>query len=1155
MNRNPLYTLAHGIALALLIAALLPLGALSARAQEGIDAEALYHDSRDDLYRTPGGAAPFGSAVTLRLRAATGNLDSATVRVFNTLRDRQDLVPMVVAATTPDGYDLWEATIEVGDAPTILWYRFIVTRGGQTVYYEDDQRLDGDGAYLAENEGGPGAVYTQSPDLSYQITVYDPAFSTPEWMRNAVVYQIFPDRFRNGDPANDPSDGSATFYGALPLIFHETWNEPPVDPRQPGEFNEIWGSDFFGGDLAGITEKLDYLADLGVTALYLNPIFAARSNHRYDTADFLAIDPLLGTRADFDTLIAEADARGMKVILDGVFNHMSSDSAFFDRYNRFPAVVGACESEDSEWRDWFFFVEPQGPQPALCVGDESFYVSWAGYDSIPKLDNANAEVRDYFFAGEGSVARTWGEAGIGGWRLDVGGDIDPGGPANDYWERFREVVREVNPEAVIIGEEWQDASRWLGGAEWDAVMNYRLRRGILGFARDAIFTDNDANGDNTIRPLGPGQLDALIESIAEDYPPQAYHAMMNLLGSHDTSRVFFVVGDDPARLKLAALVQFTLPGAPAVYYGDEIALDAPSQPDSGGNLQDDPYNRAPYPWPDAEGDAYRRDEDMLAFYRQLGALRNEHPALREGERITLRADDEAGVLAYLRRDATAGDAALVVINQSETEQMVSLELAGLVPDGLTLEPTFGGAPITVGAEPVSMTIPALGGEIWAGTALAPFSALEAPANLSAEGAPGAVSLAWDAVPDASGYRVYRSPVASGGFEPVTGEPVIEAAYVDDAVTNGYRYYYAVAAVGADGLPGALSEPVAVTPSATIAETFYVRQGARLDAAEPLSLVLEAGTLAEVSAAIRIEGVTEADGPAEGVRAQAALVPEGADLEAAAWQPMTYAGELDGADVYRAEFQPNAAQAYQGVARFSTDAGETWQIVTLPATLYPPLTVTRGDDATAPDAPAAVRVPRATTAGVQVEWDASPSEDVAFYRVYRTVRGQEQMLLAEIPAGGDNRFTDTDATLRKRHTYAVSAVDAAYNESGQTTAEEVVIERPVVSVTFNVTVPEATDTGEGDVYIAGSFGDDYPNWDPAGLVMTQVDPTHWTITLELGEGASAEYKYVRGTWDAVEKGPACEEIANRRLKVTLPPGASDLTVEDTVAKWRDLDNCG
>src|SRR5690606_6440847 len=556
--------------------------------------------------------------------------------------------------------------------------------------------------------------------------------------------------------------------------------------------------------------------------------------------------------------------------------------------------------------------------------------------------------------------------------------------------------------------------------------------------------------------------------------------------------------------------------------------------------------------PDEEGDAYSRDEDMLAFYQTLGGLRKAHPALREGERITLLADDDTGVLAYLRVDAEAGDTALVVINQSDVPQTATLDLAGFVPLALELEPSFGGEPITVSEGPVTMTIPPLSGEIWAGAASAPFTAPDAPTNLSAEGKPGAVSLAWDAIPDASGYVIYRSPVEVGGYERITGEPVSDAAYTDESVTDGYRYYYAVAAVGADGLPGALSNPVGVTPSTAIGEAFYLRDGARLETAEPLSLALEVGTLAEVSAAIAIEGVTEAEGTAEGVRAQAALVPVGEDLASAAWQPMTYTGEFEGADVYSAQFQPSTPGDYQAAARFSTDAGETWHVVALPDGAILPVSVTPGEDAEAPDAPAAVRVPRATTAGVAVEWDASPSEDVAFYRVYRTVRGQEQALLAEVRAGGENRFTDTDATFRKRHTYAVTAVDAAYNESAQAAAEEVVIERPIVSVTFNVTVPDNTDSGEGDVYIAGSFGGNYPNWDPAGLVMTQEDPTRWTIALELDESATIEYKYARGTWDAVEKGTECEEIANRRLQVSLEPGASELIVEDTVAKWRELD---
>ena len=648
-------------------------------------------------------------------------------------------------------------------------------------------------------------------------------------------------------------------------------------------------------------------------------------------------------------------------------------------------------------------------------------------------------MRDYFIEAEDSVVRTWGEAGIGGWRLDVGGDIDPGGPANDYWELFREVVREINPEAVIIGEEWQDASSWLNGAEWDAVMNYRLRRGILGFARDAIFTDNDANGDNIIRPLGPSELDALIESIREDYPPPAYHAMMNLLGSHDTSRVFFVVGNDPARQKLAALVHHAARRADHRYTATRSRWTRQANRIAAATCRTTRTTarrirgRTRKATPTAATRTCWR-------YQTLGTLRKEHPALREGERITLLADNDTGVLAYLRVDAEAGDAALVVINQSDVLQTATLDLAGFGPLALELEPSFGGRPIAVSEGPVTVTIPPLSGEIWVGTASAPFTAPDAPTNLNAEGEPGAVSLAWDAIPDASGYVIYRSPVEVGGFERITDEPVSDAAYVDESVTDGYRYYYTVAAVGADGLVGAQSDPVGVTPSAAISETFYLRDGAHLERAEPLSLPLEVGTLAEVSAAILIEGVTEADGPAEGVRAQGALVPVGEDLASAAWQPMTYAGEFEGADVYSAQFQPSAMGDYQAVARFSTDAGETWHVVALPDGAILPVTVTPGEDVEPPEAPAAIRVPRATTAGVQVEWDASGGRRIL--PAHRTVRGQSRCCWrkfrqAKTPA------SPTPTRPSASGTPMVSAVDTAYR-SEQIIAEEVVVERPIVS---------------------------------------------------------------------------------------------------------------
>ena len=1142
------------------VVSLLPLAPAPVRAQDGIERAALLHDSRDTLYRYPTGAVPLESTVVLRLRAAAGDLDSVMLRLYDAEREAQELLPMHVAATTPDGYDLWEVAVDVGRQTTVYWYRFIVSRGGETLYYEDDTRPDG-GNFVAAREGGPGAVYAQSPDLSYQITVYDPEFYTPEWMRNAIVYQIFPDRFRNGDRRNDPADGQEIFYGELPLSFHETWNEPPIDgrvvtvPSGAGYFN----SDFYGGDLAGIIEQLDYLEALGVTAIYLNPIFEARSNHRYDTADFKAIDPYLGDLDTFETLVEEAGARGIRLILDGVFNHLSSDSAFFDRYHRYYGVAGACESLDSPYRDWFYFVKPRANQPDACVDnpdEATYYTSWAGFDTIPKINSEELAPRRYFFLDEDSVARTWGAAGIGGWRLDVAGDIDPGGRGTLYWEAFRSVVRQVDPEAVIIGEEWGDASRWLLGKEWDSTMNYRLRSAILGFVRDEQYTDNDANGDRIIYALTPSEADASVRAIEEDYPPVAYHAMMNLLGSHDTSRLFFVVGNDPALHRLAALFQYTVPGAPTVYYGDEIAIDAPSVPDSGGNLQDDPYNRAPYPWPDESGDYYPPpDEDMLTYYQQLGALRHANPALREGAMITLLTDDAAGIYAFLRVDAGAGNAAIVALNKGEDEAEVTLSFAGLLPTGLTLDATFGGEAISTDAGEATVTVPAHSGEVWTVTADAPFAAPEPPAFVEAEGGPGVVTLTWDPIADAAGYMVYRSPVAVGGFEPVTDGPVTDTTFADATVVNGFRYHYAVAAVGEDGLVGAPGLSVPAIPSAPIDAAFYVVDGEAdpAEPPEPLVVPLTVGAAVEVQAGVRIEGVTEEAGAAPGVLAEAALIPTGVEPESVEWTPMTYAGEQDGADIYSASLAPGEAGEYEARARFSTDAGETWVAATFRDGSSLAVTVEASDDTTAPEAPAALDVRRATLSGVILTWEPSPAEDLYAYRVYRADEGGDYALLAEVPADASPTYTDRAVAQGARYDYGVTAVDTSLNESGPALVEGVAVEQGIVPVTFNVTVPDYT---EGDVYLAGSFGtSDYPNWDPAGLMMEQVDDTHWTLTLEVPEGARMEYKYVRGTWDAVEKGPECEEIANRQLTATLAEGEDTLTTEDTVAKWRDLDACG
>lgn len=1111
-----------------------------------INIDAILHDSRSDLYRTPGGAAPFDTEVTLRLRTATGNPSAVSVRVYNLRNQAQVVIPMQSVATTADGFDFWEATVTAGDETTVLYYRFIVQKDGETVFYEDDTFTD-NGQYVMINKGGAGDAYVISRDGSYQIAVYDPEFYTPEWFRNGIIYQIFPDRFRDGDSANNPEDGSEVFYGDFPLIFHEVWNEPMIDGRVTTleDGRGYWNSDFFGGDLAGITEKLDYLQDLGVTGIYLNPIFEARSNHRYDTADFLAVDPMLGTLEDFQALVSEAESRDIHIVLDAVFNHMSSDSAFFDRYHRFE-TDGACESLESPYRDWFYFRETRGTESAMCAGEDGnlFYDSWFNFDSIPRINNTLYGPRAYFVRGQESVARTWGAEGIGGWRMDVAGDIDNGrDPDNNYWESFRKVVRLTNPEAIIIGEEWQDATPWLLGDEWDATMNYRFRRAILGLVRGDDFVDNDG----IIPGLTPDQFDNAIRGVEEDYPPMAYQALLNLIGSHDTSRLFFVMNNDTDLQKLAALVQFTLPGAPTIYYGDEIALDAPSQQE-GSVYQDDPYNRAPYPWPDTEGDEYGpADADMLAFYQMLGQMRTENPALREGAMITLQADGSAGVYAFLRLDIENGNAALVAVNTSDAPVSTALDLSGLVPTGLTLEGVFSGDALSTDGGVVAIELGPHTGEVWVVSSDSDsFVTLSAPASVDGEGATGAVTVSWSGVENAAGYIVYRSPVTVGGFEPIS-DVVSDTSHVDTDITNGFVYHYAVATVGENRLIGELSSSVEATPADVIASAHFTD-----DTSATTTVTLAYGLTVPVRATVVIDGVTGNGEALPGLRAQATLSVTG---EVPDWQPMTYIGSEDGADIYGADLAVLSAGDLAIQVRFSTDAGQSWTPATLPSGEVPVLVGERSDDGQPPGTPADFLITQASIASVDLMWSSVEADDLAVYRIYRTVN-DATFLIAELAPDATN-YTDTAVLPGNTYSYAIAAVDTALNESEQAVTREALVDRALLPVTFLVHVPDTTD---GTLYLAGDLGSDtLPFWDPAGIEMTQLDPQTWAVTLDFAEGTNLAYKYARGSWEGVEKGEECEEIADRRLTVsleTLGDIAEDGTyvVEHTIAKWRDLDSC-
>jgi cyclomaltodextrinase / maltogenic alpha-amylase / neopullulanase len=413
-------------------------------------------------------------------------------------------------------------------------------------------------------------------------------FRTPDWVKHAVFYQIFPDRFANGDPTNDPANV-------------QPWGTPPTP------YN------FMGGDLAGILQKLDHLQELGITAIYLNPIFQATSNHRYNTYDYFRIDPKLGTMEDFQKLVQEMHQRGMRLILDGVFNHCGRG------FYAFHDVVE--NGAHSPYVGWFHIKKfPIFPYDGRKKAN---YESWWGIRSLPKFNTDNPQVRQFLL----SVARYWIEQGADGWRLDVPNEIDD----DTFWREFRQVVKSANPEAYIVGEIWKDAKRWLQGDQFDAVMNYPLRDLCVDF-------------------LAKGTMDAStfatkLTRLFRRYPSEATYALLNLLGSHDTARWLTVCGNDVRRAMLGYTLLFTLPGAPCIYYGDEIGMTGEA----------DPHCRACFEW-----DKRKWNRRLHQHIRDLIALRQSSTAWRTGAFEVLTAENS--LFAYARWDAS--DAFVVIINNS-----------------------------------------------------------------------------------------------------------------------------------------------------------------------------------------------------------------------------------------------------------------------------------------------------------------------------------------------------------------------------------------------------------------------------------------------------------------------------------------------------------
>lgn len=469
---------------------------------------------------------------------------------------------------------------------------------------------------------------------------------TPDWVKNAVFYQIFPDRFAKSERTVHP----------LGLEF-KPWGSPAAEQG------------YQGGDLRGIVDQLDYLKALGINAIYLNPIFSSASNHRYHTFDYMQVDPLLGGNEALRELLDEAHGRDIRIVLDGVFNHASRG---FWPFHHILENGG-----NSPYIDWFF-VHDWPLRPYEHGPDRPHnYAAWWNLPALPKFNTNNPGVRQYIY----EVARFWIEFGMDGWRLDVPAEIDD----DEFWRGFREVVKTANPEAYIVGEIWHEAQRWLSGDQFDAVMNYIFADKVMSFCgRDTLRPDYTRD-HFTLAPLTGAEFREAIDEMHALYDWEVTQVQLNLLDSHDTARALWIMGDDKSALRLAAFLQMTFPGAPCIYYGTEIGM-------TGG---DDPDCREAFLWHDEEA----WDNELLATFQALTALRHAHPVLRTGSFEAVHGDETTYVFVRKLGEETA----VVAINTGSEPATLTLDLPPA--DYTQVWPPHTAAGPT-------LTIPARDGIVW-----------------------------------------------------------------------------------------------------------------------------------------------------------------------------------------------------------------------------------------------------------------------------------------------------------------------------------------------------------------------------------------------------------------------------------------------------------
>ena len=554
------------------------------------------HNPYSGLDRLPLGAVPAGSTVILRVHTVN-SLEYAFVRLWR--GGGEEWLPM-----RPCSGGVFECSVNVGTDAGVLWYWFML------------ETSDGRKTYLGKPVGGTSEVYEGEPP-SFQITVYDPAFSTPDWMRSSVMMQILPDRFYTGGQLIPPHAEGA--------FMHTDWYEPPtLCPKE--------AMDFFGGNLQGIREKIPYFKDMGIGALYLNPIFRARSNHKYDTGDYMQIDPSFGTEKDLSALLTDAAAENIHIVLDGVFSHTGADSRYFNKFGTYRSKGAYNKYGDSPYSSWYRF-----------LSDRDDYDCWWGINTLPNVNETAPSYMDYIIRDRDSVVAHYLKKGTSGWRLDVADELPM-----EFIRALRERVKKENPEACVIGEVWEDITYkisygrprcYAGGDTLDSAMNYPLREHLINY----MLGSEDAY---TFAEFLNYQMSTL--------PQPMYYSMMNLLGSHDKPRIINVLAGEEnleperekrcfkplskqqyelgkARFIKAFELICALPGMPCLYYGDDAGLTG----------MGDPFCRLTYPWG-------REDTELRSAIRAIIRHRNATEALKTGPAL-IRAVD-SGTIEIRRND-------------------------------------------------------------------------------------------------------------------------------------------------------------------------------------------------------------------------------------------------------------------------------------------------------------------------------------------------------------------------------------------------------------------------------------------------------------------------------------------------------------------------